>query len=355
MITDIEINGFQSHEESSLTLSPGVNVIIGKSDSGKSSIIRLLEWVFKNRPKGDSFRNNTFGKEDIVSGGIAFDDGGWIIRSKNNKINQYKIESGVLKALRTDVPQEISAISKIKDVNIQSQHPTEQYFMLTESPGQVAKKFNKVVGLTVMDDSLIKINSFVRSTKHKVDSVNESIVSHKKKIKSLEWTKTASIALEQLTKDDITIKTKIQKSDALFDIVEEYKSMQKKYSKLKGLSKAVQAHTEVSQIIYEVQNKIQYVEDLKKVINAIKNIDLILTDSELLKKAISQIPALFSQKEASINKIKHLEAIKKVIFDIKCLNDIELELDLEVHDLKKEWDSYTGAECPLCGNTLQNY
>ena len=58
MINTLQIEGFQSHDSTEIELSKGVNVIIGSSDSGKSSIIRACKWAFQNRPQSDSFRNN---------------------------------------------------------------------------------------------------------------------------------------------------------------------------------------------------------------------------------------------------------------------------------------------------------
>jgi exonuclease SbcC len=52
MITQLNITNFQSHVKSVLKLSPGINVICGPSDSGKSAIIRGLRWVIENQPTG---------------------------------------------------------------------------------------------------------------------------------------------------------------------------------------------------------------------------------------------------------------------------------------------------------------
>ena len=46
MIEAVEIINFQPHENTVLEFAPGVNVIKGQSRSGKSSIIRSLEWLF---------------------------------------------------------------------------------------------------------------------------------------------------------------------------------------------------------------------------------------------------------------------------------------------------------------------
>lgn len=352
MLTDIEISGFQGHKDSSISLGPKVNVIIGESDSGKSSIVRLLEWIFKNRPKGESFRNSSLGKKDLVSGSVAFDDGGWITRTKGGKTNQYEIESGVLKALRMDVPGEVSEVSKIQDVNMQSQHPSEQYFMLTESPGQVAKQFNKVIGLTIMDDALISINGKVRTTKHKCDFTNESIKTHKKQIEDLDWTQQATLSLEYLEKEKKVIDHKIKKSDALLDIVEEYDDMAKKYAKLKGLTQARKDLIVLFDQAGAIDQDQSVVDNLLNNVEALKMLDKKLVSTTTLKNAVNEIPALFSLNDAQDEMNIKRNALTALTKQIKRNQEYLDDWEIEIADIQKEWDAHAGEECPICGGEL---
>ena len=48
-ITKISVKGFESHEDTVLDdLSPGLNAIVGISNSGKSSIVRALAFISYN-------------------------------------------------------------------------------------------------------------------------------------------------------------------------------------------------------------------------------------------------------------------------------------------------------------------
>src|SRR5665647_764854 len=58
MIKSLEIHNVQSHKDTFLEFDPGVNVIIGSSDSGKTAILRAIKKVVFNRPLGDSFISN---------------------------------------------------------------------------------------------------------------------------------------------------------------------------------------------------------------------------------------------------------------------------------------------------------
>ena len=86
MIQSLKIINFQSHEDSTLDFVPGVNMILGASDSGKSAIIRALKWLVWNRPNGDAYRSNWGGETSVQ----AFFDGFGVERSKD-KENMYRI------------------------------------------------------------------------------------------------------------------------------------------------------------------------------------------------------------------------------------------------------------------------
>ena len=43
-IQEVTIEGYQSHTNSTFRLSPGLTVITGPSDAGKTAIIRALRW-----------------------------------------------------------------------------------------------------------------------------------------------------------------------------------------------------------------------------------------------------------------------------------------------------------------------
>ena len=119
MIKSVEIQNFQSHKKTVLKFDSGVNVIIGKSDVGKSAIIRALKWCIFNTPRGDGFRSS-FGGDTSVK--ITLDDGQTIERIRTNTQNKYILNSeSEFNALNGKVPEEIENILKFTNVNLQNQ------------------------------------------------------------------------------------------------------------------------------------------------------------------------------------------------------------------------------------------
>ena len=123
MIKKLDIHNFQSHQKTSLEFHHGVNTIIGSSDSGKSAIIRALNWVINNRPTGDSIIQ--YGQESAKVS-ITLDPGQVIARGKSKATNYYTISSGTekkqeFKAIKTDVPDEVGKVLKYNELNLQYQ------------------------------------------------------------------------------------------------------------------------------------------------------------------------------------------------------------------------------------------
>ena len=210
MISNVTIKNFESWKNTYIELSKGVSVIVGESDQGKSGIIRALTWNAQNRPRGDSFRNDFLtDKKECVSVTVTYDEN--IIERKRNatSTNQYTINNQEpMLALRSDVPIEISNLTKMKKVNIQSQHPSSQYFLLADKPGEVAKRFNKVAGLEIMDKAIADISSQVRTANSKISLCKEEIETREKQIQDFEWVEKAQVHAGKLKKINVLINKK---------------------------------------------------------------------------------------------------------------------------------------------------
>ena len=84
MINTIQINDYQSHRKTELNLSPGINVIVGENDKGKSAILRALNWLVNNRPLGEGYIYNKLDKKEEKEVRVFVSDEHWnIARIKN--------------------------------------------------------------------------------------------------------------------------------------------------------------------------------------------------------------------------------------------------------------------------------
>ena len=83
-ITKIHLENFQDHTDTIIELEPGINLITGSSDAGKSAALRALNFVLHNQPRGDAFIQ-LGASEAIVT--IEFSDGMTAQRIKGKSRN----------------------------------------------------------------------------------------------------------------------------------------------------------------------------------------------------------------------------------------------------------------------------
>lgn len=162
MIEFIRARNFQSHADSQIDLDGRVTVVVGTSNSGKSAIIRALEWVRTNRPRGKSFiRLGT--ARALVEVGCS-ESGVLISRERAKSDNKYTVEDEEFSAVGTGVPEEVTQALGISEIQVQRQ--LDGPFLVLESPGKVAAAINEAVGL----DSVVPLQSELRRRARQIDS-----------------------------------------------------------------------------------------------------------------------------------------------------------------------------------------
>lgn len=168
MITKLYIKNFQAHEDSYLEFHPGVNVITGENDKGKSSVVRFIRWMAMNRPLGDSIIRD--GQTEVEGTMVVMNDGQEIpvTRIRNKTKNVYKIdvpEEATFEAFGSDPPEHIRSIFQLDDLNYQDQF--DPYFLVTQSPGQVATFIRLHTDLDIIDRAISSSTSKLREIKNK--------------------------------------------------------------------------------------------------------------------------------------------------------------------------------------------
>lgn len=352
MIKKIKIQNFESWKDAEIEFHPGINVLVGESDQGKSGIIRALEWNFLNRPQGFSYRSDFLtDKNELSSVESTLDSDDIICRQRNlNGINEYRLNGNPLVALRTDVPDEISEVSKISEINIQGQHPTEQYFLLSERPGYVAKEFNKVSGLSIMDDALTEINSQVRSTNSEIKVIEKEIKTKKELIQENQWIEKAvkfTVKLQKLDEEISSLENLLNEIIPLLLNLEETEKKIQKYKQVPKALKELKKHFSIENEIKSLKEEQETLLDL--ILHAKKTI-LRLKTTQSIKKALKEIKSL----EKYAQKIKTNEQLyiqlTSILKSLDQNQEKEEFLTQEIQKYEKVFHHKLKTEtCPVCG------
>jgi len=159
------VENFQSHRLSEVVFSPGLNVITGRSDEGKSALIRALRWLLYNEPSGASFVRQG---ENVTRVAVWFDDGTKIVREREGNRNRYLLfRPGESVPQRWEgfgsrVPVEIlqaHGMQKLlldegREVSLNLADQLEEAFLLTEPATVKAKAIGALTGVHVVDAAI---------------------------------------------------------------------------------------------------------------------------------------------------------------------------------------------------------
>jgi len=138
----LTLKNWLCYKKAVFNFHPGVNMIIGPTDHGKSAMMDALHKVITNRPMGDEFQS-WWGGETYI--GLKLDNS--LIRYKKEKQATYQIKNLDTKkvitftAFRATVPQEITDLLRMdRKINIQKQlEKKAPIFLLSENPADIAR------------------------------------------------------------------------------------------------------------------------------------------------------------------------------------------------------------------------
>ena len=253
--------------------------------------------------------------------------------------------SGPLKAVKS--------ILNLADYNIQHQH--DSYFLLQKSSGEVAKEFNDVVGLSIIDQLTKKIKSIINESRRNIKTADADIETLKEELKrfdKLEETGKYVNRLGDLIKNRDEIREErreliklVRKIEEIDGDIEECNLLLEIEPKARELLKVAD---EVNDLTREYENLINLVNRIETIEDGIKEIDLDLEYYDDIEKLIKEI----QDYKREIIQFEELEDLVKQIENLS--NEIEYgEKKIEV--LEKQIKKIgvcpiTGDYCEIIGN-----
>ena len=272
MLTKLKLTNFQKHETTTIDFDK-ITTIIGSNGAGKSSIVRSLDLLFNNYPRGTSYI--THGAEECEVK-AKLDDR--TIRRVRGKVNEYYLDDQKFNAFGYDVPDDIKELVNINELNIQKQLDSALWFHL--SPLEISRKLNKIVNLDLIDgvlkdvasqlysaNSNIRYNADqIRQTEEAIDKgkwieeVEEKVAKTKQKYKLLEQKKQELQDIKELNRKISELLTKVKKVPSI-----DFQTLDNKLSRLQQLRTELKQLESTAQTWKRVEESIHSaVNDLKK-------------------------------------------------------------------------------------------
>jgi DNA repair exonuclease SbcCD ATPase subunit len=349
MLKGIEIKNFQSHKHTQMKFNPGVNVILGATDAGKSAIFRSMLWALYNRPLGRGFISSWSSSCSVK---LVFDDCN-ILRSVDSKNNIYKLNDQIFKAIGRNPPEEILAAHNIsRDLNIQAQ--IDPFFLLQNSSGDVAKYLNRVASLDIIDSTIHNLHSAYRRTNKEVTQGHVFLVELKDEHDSYSYLddvqtliKKAKIIETKLLelKDNIKQVSKICKE--IYDVKNKISDYRIKVAYKEDVITALDIAGNINSFVDKIDKIETIIDEIDEIETDIKEIETSGISLELIDNAIhidTQIIDLIQKKKG----------IQEFLNSIAKNQERILTQKQELLELKEDWETNKPEICPLCGAEYEN-
>lgn len=345
MIRSIALQNFQSHDSSLLEFDPGVNVIVGDSDGGKTAILRALNWILTNRPTGEAFRRYGSDKTIVTVGTSE----GSISRIRSNKDNLYLDGSGEkLAAIGTSVPEPVLKLLKMDpDINIQRQ--LDAPFLLSCSPGEVAQRLNASVGLDEIDTGLANAARRVRQNQSAFSEIDTRCKGLFEQVGL--FTYLADMEQDIRSAEDLSAcySELASKEDSLARCIQEGRGFISLLAELPDIEELLVLISESERLLSQRERQMVILQSLSAAVFEIEDA------TEALDR-IPDVNSLLLGCEEAMSVAKLLQEQRQISFQLRAIigDAVNADKDLQIADnvlVKNEARFHKGMPltCPLCG------
>jgi len=290
MIKRVDIKNFQSHESSTLVLDRGVNVIIGLSNSGKSAIVRAIDFVLRNRPLGNKFIK--FGKD---SSSVR-------IESSNHNASVERIK-------------EVSDALNIQAVNVQRQF--SPYFLVFDSPGSVAEYIRVITRTDEIDKVSGVLAKRVRSVSTDLTVVNNQLVDVRTRLDSINLINLDKLErlINAAKKSELVLKTLNDKISSILGVVSDVNRIDEKMVVLPSDIDEVMERSEL--YVSEYVAKLDKEKDLSGLIFAIQEINSsMVVLPENLDEVIKKLELCVLEHDTKVKTERRLSELVSLIKEL---------------------------------------
>jgi len=338
MLTKLDISDFQAHKHLVIDLDPGITTIVGSSDVGKSAILRALRWLATNKPGGEAFIRN--GAEETR---VKLTVDGHTIARTRGKGNTYHLDGTLLEAFSSSVPDEVTKILNLADINFQAQHDSPFWF--SETAGEVSRQLNAIVNLGAIDQVLAWFGTQQRDLAAKERVLTGQLEVAKADRERLKPIKEVDAALAELEAETSRISETLVRRTVLGDLVAAVMECgRRSESALKSLSAAKTVVLAGSAWAELDQKRIQ-LEILVKSLGELK---------ARASRPVPNLAPLEARYKAWQDGLAARKPLAELVWQLKDLTDtaqVTREEAAELHQrLEKELE---GKECPLCGQKIK--
>ena len=339
MIKEIKIQEFRIRHKKTIQFAEGVTTIIGSSYLGKSTIIKALKWVVRNKPAGDSVINCDADKAVVR---IALDEDTTVTRVRGKGKNTYKLNKKVFTAFGNDVPKDIAELLNLSDINFQSQHSAPFWFC--ETAGEVSRQLNSIVNLELIDRTHSNIASELRKTNLVIEITEEALSRATQQKKKLCYIKDLNQDIKNVEKLQNQYEEDTQKHsiiDEKINLVQIY--THKRENRLEQATEGLR----VLHIGDRYRKTADLAERLSRLVKSAQNLQNII---KIKPPSILPLEKLRKRTEQITGQYTRLDSLIK---SVESRRQERCQMGKILKTFTKELEEIADGRCPLCGAKMK--
>ena len=352
MIHQVKIDNFQSHKDTTLNLHPGVNVILGPSDNGKSALFRAICWALYNRPLGDEFCSYWAEKTQVT---VLFKEPGGldteIIRAKGKQLNSYWLNGQEFKAFGADVPPDVLRLHNMDpDLNVQSQ--ISPFFLLQGSSGEVAKYFNKVARLEDIDQVTKHLDQHSKTSRNKVAQAQVTIERYQDQLEryqALPDIQRMLLQTEGMVTNQENLQTQARGLIHVLTLIQQHSSRQEQLAGVERITRQMG----VLDGLLDTREKLE--EQARGIARQIEQVQTLEQEIQQAQREVGVLPLVQGVLEQLAGRevlgVRASE-LNWVLMAIKRAEDQLEKTTRQLEIVQARFTREMGKQCPLCGQKI---
>lgn len=348
MFTTLTVKNFQIHKNLTVEFKPGLNVITGPTNSGKSALIRALNLLIMNQPRNAEklFQNqNSEGKLEI----ILKDDEGNTIQRKDRK---YHINDVQIKAFGSDIPKPIMELLPFFDVNWQRQ--LDQHFLILQTGGTSAKYLNNITGMEDQEKMLQELKLLSAEYKGNIKRLIKNNADHSEKLSELKFATRLFMVAKSIQNQYDKLNEDYQKHQSLNNLINQIKECPIDFN-YKLFNSLVNKMNDIKILINKMDKLFERVDVLQTLCDQLNDVEsMVKKDTKIYNDLLNRVKNIHEIIQTKIDIVQSIDYLSSIIASLENSSDkyeaqTTLAKDLQITFQDKLIEI---GECPLCGSSF---
>jgi len=360
----------KSWEDIELNFHPGINMLTGHSRAGKTNFCRGMRVINENRPEGTNYISfwaveKTKSGTDKIVDRFSFKTvltEGSIERSrgpKGAKDNLFIVNDVPLKAVGKGVPEEVTQLLNMNEVNFGTQHG-EPFLLRPDGKGgaEAARFLNKLVDFSAADEALQRVDLLSKQSKKERDRFKANTKDLEEKMEKFKDLELLQELVEDATDleqdiDDIGAELvgicKLRDSfhklmeDFLYypntDYLEELLDEGERIGpQIENLGKEIRDLSKAQETVKRCSRFLANTKDIEKAQELLRTVESLNRGIEALGSEINTLEGLkikFNKCSEKLNNFPDLEEVEELLDDVEEITDEIKELESGIENLEQ--------------------